>query len=188
MKALDIARARVRSLVRQEGTAFVAGTGLLVLGGILSVPALMFAGLLLLGISRRVLRALDRMRALVFSLELARDASEREESPVVVARRSPISNPIPMRARKRIHVRPRSRSAPSPPPPSSRSSPSSPLSSGRAERPPRSTSAGRSSTIRSRRAKRGASSTTPPRRAGVRSRKRPAPPRSSSSPPLPPET
>lgn len=93
MKALDIARARLRSLVRQEGTAFVAGTGLLVAGGILSMPALMFAGLLLLGISRRVLRSLDRMRALVFGLELARDASgapgegrgiSREESPVVV--------------------------------------------------------------------------------------------------------
>ena len=84
MNALDIARDRVRSLVRQEGTAFVAGTGLLVVGGILSVPALMFAGLVLLGISRRVLRSLDKMRALVFGLELARDASEREESPVVV--------------------------------------------------------------------------------------------------------
>ena len=90
MKALDIARDRVRSLVRQEGTAFVAGTGLLVVGGILSVPALMFAGLVLLGISRRVLRTLDKMRGLVFGLELARDASEREESPVVVV--APISD------------------------------------------------------------------------------------------------
>jgi hypothetical protein len=90
MSTLDIARARVRTLVRQEGTAFVAGTGLLVVGGLVSVPALMFAGLLLLAISRRVLRLLDRMRALVFGLELARDASEREESPVVVV--APLSD------------------------------------------------------------------------------------------------
>ena len=84
MKALDIARDRVRSLVRQESAAFVAGTGLLVVGGLLSVPALMFAGLVLLAISRRVLATLERTRALVFGLELARDASDREESPVVV--------------------------------------------------------------------------------------------------------
>jgi hypothetical protein len=90
MNALDIARARVRSLVRHEGIAFVAGTGLLVAGGLLSAPALMFSGLVLLAISRRVLRILDRMRALVFGLELARDASEREESPVVVV--APLSD------------------------------------------------------------------------------------------------
>jgi hypothetical protein len=93
MKALDVARERVRSLVRQEGTAFVAGTGLLVVGGLLSVPALMFAGLVLLAISRRVLATLEKMRSLVFGLELARDASEREDSPVVVV--APLAAPGP---------------------------------------------------------------------------------------------
>lgn len=101
MKSLEVARAQVRSLVRREGAAFVAGTGLLVVGGILSVPALMFAGLILLAISRRVLAALERMRALVFGLELARDASgapgggrgiSREDAPVVVV--APMSEPV----------------------------------------------------------------------------------------------
>lgn len=40
---------------KRERAAFVAGTGLLVIGGMLSVPALMFAGLVLLAISRRIL-------------------------------------------------------------------------------------------------------------------------------------
>jgi hypothetical protein len=57
MKQLDIARARVRTLTKQEASAFVAGAGLLVVGGLLSVPALMFAGLVLLAIGRRVLVA-----------------------------------------------------------------------------------------------------------------------------------
>jgi hypothetical protein len=44
----------------------------------------MIAGLVLLAAARRALASLERARSTVFGLELARDASEREDSPIVV--------------------------------------------------------------------------------------------------------
>lgn len=103
MKPLEVARERVRTLVRREGAAFIAGTGLLVVGGLLDMPASMVFGLVLLGVSRRVQRSLEKMRAMVFGLELARDASENEGSSVALV--APLAEPEPRAERTPFAVR-----------------------------------------------------------------------------------